>query len=108
VALQDGEIIMANIGSFTKTDTGYLGMLRTLTLTAKAAITPNARKTSEAAPDFRIVAKGAEIGAGWKQIAKGSGAEYLSIKLDDPTFAASIRANLVGNAEGGFDLLWSR
>ena len=35
--------------------------------------------------------------------------DYLSVKLDDPSFNAPIYANLVQDEEGeGFALIWSR
>ena len=47
------------------------------------------------------------IGA-WRRQAR-SGAEYFSVKLDDPSLVAPIHASLVATEEaGGFNLIWSR
>ncbi|NEV00002.1 DUF736 domain-containing protein, partial [Bradyrhizobium uaiense] len=50
----------------------------------------------------------AEIGAGWSK-RSNEGRDYLSLKLDDPSFTAPIFANLFADEEGeGFSLIWSR
>ena len=98
---------MATIGSFTKNENGFSGEIRTLGLKLKAtlqSVTSDGDKT----PDFRVLTTGnVEIGAGWKKPAKEGKREYVSVKLDDPTFAAPIFANLV-EVEGKHQLLWSR
>jgi uncharacterized protein (DUF736 family) len=96
---------MATIGTFTKKDESYQGTITTLTLKAKVNITPVSRDNDKA-PDFRVYAGSAEIGAGWSTTAK-SGNAYLSVKLDDPSFAAPIFARLLEN-DGNFALVWSR
>ena len=50
-----------------------------------------------------------EFGAAWKKTARETEREYLSVKLDDPSFPAPIYASLV-KVEGdeGFTLIWSR
>ena len=55
---------MPVIGTFKADKDGYAGTIRTLTMTAKVSILANDRKESEGAPDFRIMAGAAEIGAG--------------------------------------------
>ena len=98
---------MATIGSFTKNDNGYAGEIRTLGLKIKATL-QSITKDSDKAPDFRVLTTGnVEIGAGWVRKAKEDGREYISVKLDDPTFAAPIYANMV-EIEGKHQLLWSR
>ena len=79
---------MAQIGSFTRGDDGvFTGTIRTLNINVKATIKPVA-KDNERAPDYRVTANGVEFGAGWSKAAKDTGAEYLSVKLDDPSFNA--------------------
>ncbi|MCS3447239.1 MULTISPECIES: DUF736 domain-containing protein [Bradyrhizobium] len=57
---------MTAIGFVTRTDNGgYRGELKTLSIRAHIDIVPNSGKSTEAQPDFRIIAHGAEIGAGW-------------------------------------------
>lgn len=102
------DFIMATIGTFTKSDNGYTGAVKTLTLNVKAQFRVG-EKANDKAPDFRIFAGATEFGAAWKQTAKESGREYLSVKLDDPSFPAPIYASLVEAEDGkGHTLIWSR
>lgn len=49
-----------------------------------------------------------EIGAAWSKRSE-EGRDYLSLKLDDPSFNAPIYANLFDDEGGeGYTLLWSR
>lgn len=98
---------MANIGNFTAlVNDGYQGAVRTLTLNVKVRFVP-ARKDSENAPDYRIVAGTHEIGAAWKKVSKAE-RPYLSVTLDDPSFPSTIYARLVESDDGMHHLLWSR
>ena len=60
---------------------------------------------------FRVYASddvtGVELGAAWQKVSEQTGREYLSVKLDDPSFPAPIYASLVEN-EDGYALIWSR
>jgi len=96
-----------NIGTFTATKDGYTGTLRTLTLNAKAKLVPNAKGEKENSPDFRLQAAGHDIGAAWKKTSE-AGREYLSVTLDDPSFAAAVYARLIEGEDGTHDLIWSR
>ena len=60
---------MATIGTVTKHDAGhYEGELRTLSVRADIAIVPVTDKATHSQPDFRVLSKGVEIGAGWLRI----------------------------------------
>lgn len=96
---------MAIIGNFTKQDNAYQGTISTLSVNAKATITP-IEKTGEQSPDFRVFAGKAEIGAAWKATSKAGNA-YISVKLDDPSFAAPIFSRLV-ESDKGHSLIWNR
>lgn len=96
---------MAIIGTCTKTDTGFQGTLATLTLKAKLTFTP-VTKSGEKGPDFRIHASAAEIGAAWSGKGKDD-KPYLSVKLDDPSFATPILARLI-ETDKGHALIWNR
>ncbi|WP_117196424.1 DUF736 domain-containing protein [Rhizobium terrae] len=99
---------MAQIGTFTRDETGaYTGAIKTLTLNVKASIKPCDRD-NERAPDFRVTAGGVEFGAGWSRTARETGAEYLLLKLDDPSFTAPVYASLVQDDKGEHKLIWSR
>lgn len=98
---------MATIGTFMKSDDGsYNGSIKTLSLSVKQAQLRPVQKESENAPDYRIFAGGTEFGAAWKKTSREN-RDYLSVKLDDPSFPAPIYANLV-DAEEGYSLVWSR
>jgi len=50
----------------------------------------------------------AEIGAAWSK-RSNEGRDYLSVKLDDPSFTQPIYANLFDAEDGaGYSLIWSR
>ena len=99
---------MAQIGSFTRGEDGtYTGTIRTLNISVKATIRPVA-KDNERSPDYRVTANSVEIGAGWSKTTKDTGAEYLSLKLDDPSFTAPVYASLVQGDKGEHKLIWSR
>jgi len=102
---------MATIGNFKKDGAGYTGSIETLTLKAKITFEP-ANKKSDKAPDFRVFHIGddftSEIGAAWKKTSH-EGAEYLSVSLDDPSFAEKINCRLVKTgSEQGHSLFWER
>ena len=98
---------MATIGTFTKTGDTFTGAVKTLSISAKATIKPS-EKASDKAPDYRIFAAQVEFGAAWKKIS-GEGRDYLSVKLDDPSFPAPIYATLIeGEEAGSYSLIWSR
>jgi len=102
---------MATIGTFKKDGNGYAGNIETLTLKAKITFEPVDKK-SDKAPDFRVFQIAdeytSEIGAAWKKTSQ-EGAEYLSVSLDDPSFAAKINCRLVKTgSEQGHSLYWER
>ena len=101
---------MATIGTFTKNENGagFTGSVKTLTLNVKAKFVATEGE-SERGPDFRILAGTTEFGAAWKKTARETQREYLSVKLDDPSFPAPIYASLVEAEDGGeHSLIWSR
>ncbi|HVJ01865.1 MAG TPA: DUF736 domain-containing protein [Sphingomonas sp.] len=99
---------MAMIGSFTRDENGvYTGEIRTLALRVKATIRP-CERDNDKAPDHRVQAGGVAFGAGWTRATRETGTEYLSVKLDDPSFPAPIYANLTQGDDGVHNLIWSR
>lgn len=98
---------MAQIGSFTRGENGtFNGTIKTLTLNVKAAIRPS-EKDHDKAPDYRVYAGPVEFGAAWQKTSRED-RDYLSLKLDDPSFPAPIYASLVEGEEGEQRLIWSR
>ena len=100
---------MATIGSFKKVGNDFQGEIITLSLQAKGVrIVAETNRASENAPSHRIYVGRAEIGAGWTKRSEEK-RDYLSLKLDDPSFNAPIYANLFEDEGGeGYTLLWSR
>jgi uncharacterized protein (DUF736 family) len=85
---------MANIGSFKKTGGEYQGEIVTLSVQARGVrIIPETGRANENAPDYRVYVGRAEIGAGWKKTS-AERRDYLSLKLDDPSFLQPIFAKL--------------
>ena len=107
---------MAQIGTFKRTKTGIRGRIRTLALDAELVLIPFDKSDAENTPDYRVHLGdddghevGPEVGAGWKRSGEKAG-DYISLQLDDPSFAQPIRANLFQANEAGteFNLLWNR
>ncbi|KQU88489.1 hypothetical protein ASD00_28550 [Ensifer sp. Root31] len=98
---------MATIGTFTSTENGFNGSIRTLALNVKARIA-RVENPSDKGPHFRIYAGNVELGAAWQKTSD-QGRDYLSVKLDDPSFSVPIYATLA-EVEGEVDLklIWSR
>jgi uncharacterized protein (DUF736 family) len=100
---------MANIGSFKKSGSEFQGEIVTLSVQTKnVRIVPEANRANDNAPSHRVFVGRAEIGAAWSK-RSNEGRDYLSVKLDDPSFNAPIYANLFDDEDGdGFTLIWSR
>ena len=100
---------MATIGTFKKSGNGYTGDITTLSVQAKGVrVTAEENRPSDNAPTHRVFVGKAEIGAAWTK-RSNEGRDYLSVKLDDPSFTAPIYANLFDD-EGAetYSLIWSR
>ena len=100
---------MATIGTFKKSGTELQGEIVTLSVQTKnVRIVPEPNRASENAPSHRIFVGRAEIGAAWSK-RSAEDRDYLTVKLDDPSFNAPIYANLFDDEDGdGFTLIWSR
>ncbi len=100
---------MANIGSFKKVGREYQGEIVTLSVQAKGVrIVPEANKPTDQAPDYRVFVGRAEIGAAWMKTSAEE-RDYLSLKLDDPSFTGPIFASLFDDeGEDTCSLIWSR
>ena len=100
---------MANIGSFKKVGNEFQGEIVTLSVQTKGVrIVPEANRSGDNAPSHRVFVGRAEIGAAWSK-RSNEGRDYLSLKLDDPSFTAPIFANLFDDEDGkSFNLIWSR
>jgi len=99
---------MAQIGSFTRDSAGiYTGEIHTLFLRVGVTIRP-CERDHDRAPDHRVIADGRDVGAAWAKAVPATGAEYLSLKLDDPFLPAPVYATLVRGDDGDHKLIWSR
>lgn len=100
---------MANIGSFKKVGLEYQGEIVSLGVQARGVrIVPEDNRQNENAPTHRVFVGRAEIGAAWTK-RSASQRDYLSVKLDDPSFTAPIFANLFDDeGEDTYSLIWSR
>jgi uncharacterized protein (DUF736 family) len=93
---------MPAIGYVSRTQNGFKGQLKTLSIRADIEIV-SASKQSDAQPDYRVVAGGVEIGAGWLRHSETSGKDYVSLSLAAPEFGPRrLYANL-GRAAGQTD-----
>src|SRR5690606_23796472 len=104
---------MPPISEFTREDSGFTGRIHTLTLVREITIVPVDPSDVENAPSYRVH-HGAddnapEIGAAWTESSEKAG-EYLSLLIDDPSFAQPIRARLFQNGADttSWSLHWSR
>ena len=99
---------MATIGQFKKTEVGFDGHISTLTMDCDVCFIPNDNKKNEDSPDFFIKAGECDLGFARHAIAQGDDCQpYISVFLDDPSFASPIWAALF-ETNGSAQLLWSR
>jgi len=101
---------MPIIGNFKVQGGGFIGNVRALTFDVQVKFVPN-DKTSEKAPDFRVIASGDfEIGGAWRKRTQTERRHYLSVTLDDPSLPAPINARLMADEakKGEYRLMWSR
>jgi uncharacterized protein (DUF736 family) len=99
---------MATIGDFTASEGGFVGFIKTLTLNIKVRFVATG-KEYDRGPDYRLFNGMTECGAAWKKTARDSEREFLSVKLDDPSFPAPIYAQLVkADGDDRFNLIWTR
>jgi len=100
---------MTSIGSFKKINSEFQGEIKTLSLQTRGVrIVPETARANDNAPSHRVFVGRAEIGAAWSKRST-EGRDYLSVKLDDPSFTQPIYANLFEEEEGaGYTLIWSR
>ncbi|WP_426265282.1 DUF736 domain-containing protein [Sphingomonas sp. PWP1-2] len=104
---------MPQIGLFTRTSDGFSGIVSTVSLEVELALLPADNFDADNAPDFRVHlgadGGGPEVGAAWCRTGERAGA-YLSLMIDDPSFAGPIHANLFQSNDGNdtYHLVWTR
>ncbi len=103
---------MPAIGYVSRDGNGFKGQLKTLSIQTPVEIIPNTRKSGDRQPDYRVMAGGVEVGAGWNRVSESSGNEYVSLSLAAPEFGPRrLYANL-GRAAGqddddAFAIIWN-
>jgi len=103
---------MPAIGYVTKDENGtFKGQLKTLSIRAEITIAPNARKTTDTQPDYRVLSGDIEIGAGWNRRSETSGKDYVSLSFAAPEFGPRrLYANLgqaAGESDNRFAIIWN-
>ncbi|AQA00930.1 hypothetical protein BWQ93_15425 [Sphingopyxis sp. QXT-31] len=98
---------MARIGTFKKVSGEYRGQIVTLSVEAESVRIVPEDNPSGNAPSHRVFIGEAEVGAAWEKKTQDK-RPYLSVKLDDPTFAAPIFAQLFAGEGEEHDLVWNR
>ena len=99
---------MATIGQFKKTKDGFEGQITALTMDCKVSFVPNDNKKNKDSPDFFIKSGQCDLGFARHTVAQGGdGQPYISVFLDDPSFASPIWAALF-ETNGSAQLVWSR
>lgn len=94
---------MPAIGTVRRTETGFEGQIKTLSIQAAISIVRNKNKSADGQPDYKVFTGSVEIGAGWIRTARSSGAPYVSLSLAAPEFGPrKLYANL-GRAAGQDD-----
>lgn len=108
-ATDEGED-MPTIGRFKRKDADYHGSIRTGTLKLENVIIRRIQKASDAAPEYRVEVDGVELGAAWERTGKESNEFYLFVRIDDPSFANPVAANLFMNKQDPdqWELVWKR
>lgn len=103
---------MPAIGYVSRTDKGFKGNLKTLSIKAPIEFIANSSKTTDKQPDYIVLVDGVEVGAAWNRVSKHSGNEYVSMQLSAPEFGPrKLYANL-GQAAGQddpdtFAIIWN-
>ena len=101
---------MNTIGTFRQDGENFIGNVNTLAFSGSVTIEPIREKRGENSPDFQVFARSnrAQVGAARKKLSE-AGKDYLSMRLDDPSFPAPIFCRLVRfEGEEGHRLIWSR
>lgn len=99
---------MANLGTFTRTETGFTGLFEGLGIKGTLTFIPAKPSDAENAPKYRILLgdeNGRDIGAGWSHVGERAG-EFVSIEIYSPVFGW-LRANLFRDGDGDNDTAWS-
>jgi uncharacterized protein (DUF736 family) len=99
---------MTTIAKLTQQQDGRLvGSLETLVLKVAKLIFKPEQSDNDKAPVYRVFAGPCEIGAGWKRTSE-NGNQYVTVKLDDPSFVEPIWCALFKSEGSVYVLDWNR
>ncbi|NHN86223.1 DUF736 family protein [Acetobacter musti] len=104
---------MIHLGTFTHTTNGFFGQITTFLMADDLSIVPNENRTSENAPDYRVLRgledEAAQVGCAWVRQNERFGL-WLAVLIDAPLFASPLRARLMPDRDGSdsFRLVWNR
>lgn len=99
---------MRTIGEFDLRGNSFVGQIHFIGQNVELVFWPREKK-GEFSPDFDIYKESYLVGSDWRRRTLDTGKDYLSVKLDDPTFVAPIYARLLDkDAHGKFALVWQR
>ncbi|GBQ48488.1 DUF736 domain-containing protein [Acidomonas methanolica] len=104
---------MIHLGTFTRTENGFFGQITSFLMADDLAIVPNENRTSENAPDYRVLRglddDGTEVGCAWARQGERIGL-WLAVMIDDPLFARPLRVRLMPDRDNAdsFQLVWNR
>lgn len=94
------------IGLFRKYGDELKGSIQTLTLSAEATFVPIYGARGSLSPSHTILTNGIEVGAAWPKVP--GDLNNLKVRLDDPSFPASILGALSPAGDSEFVLIWKR
>lgn len=98
---------MPAIGQVTREGNSFKGQLKTLSIRAEIEILPNERKTGDSQPDYRVMANGVEVGAGWTRRGESSGRDYVSAPEFGPRRLYANLGRAAGQDENSFAIIWN-
>lgn len=99
---------MAKIGTLNKQENGdFDGEIKTLQISSKLSLKQNPDKANDKAPDLIAYAGDIEIGAAWKRTSE-KGNEFISLSIDDASFASPINAGVFAQEDGSYVIDWRR
>ena len=104
-----------NIGYLNATGNGgFVGRIETLAFRNVVGLRPfQSRTNNPNAPKFDIMARVGnsdwlKIGAAFEQTIKTTGEVFYQGTIDDPSMAAPMNVAFFANADGGYNIAWTR
>ncbi len=99
---------MRKIGEFDLRGNSFAGQIHFINQSVDLVFWPREKK-GEFSPDFDIYKESYVVGSAWRRKTLDTEKDYLSVKLDDPTFLAPIYARLLDKDERSkYALVWQR